>query len=584
MVLTEKSIIRIVAAGPLLFIPLIIFITLLLTIKIYNDTLQQAITTLEDDLITLEKRTIQIKVDGFADLITYRKSIVEDDLTARIKQRVENARQTAETIYEHYKETKSAQEIKNIIKTTLRPSQWNNGESYIWIIDHNGVLQLGPENITHLEGHSIIDFKDATGLEVIKKEIAICMKNGEGYLWDTFTKSGEGLNKQFQQIAYVKDFGHYDWYFGTAEFLGTAARKMDGELLKSISKIDHSINNSIFIVNNSGTVLLNNRVPERVGKNIYDNNDSETIETFHKTIDLLANQDSAYLTYSWENPKTQQTETKYTYVRTIDNSDWIIGNGFYESDIKEMVAKQTIAIYEVYYSKFKFLIFFSLFFLIIGLVVSYLLSQYLKHNFRRYQNKINKTTEELRKLNEGLEEKVQERTKELETMADELKILATTDSLTKVNNRYAIMNILATEINRSRRYNEPLSVLMFDADHFKEINDNYGHDVGDVVLFDLAKTVQKSLREIDIIGRYGGEEFLVLMPNTAIDDAQIRGERVRSAVEKHCFETVGTVAISLGLVQCNSDEDVDGLFRRLDQLMYRAKDAGRNQLYTGLKL
>jgi len=578
MVITEKSIIRFVAAGPLVFIPLIIFITLLLTVKIYNDTLKQAITTLEDDLITLEKRATQTKVDGFADLITYRRSIVEDDLTIRIKQRVKNAKQIAETIYEHYKTTKSAQEIQNIIKTTLRPSQWNNGESYIWIIDHNGVLQLGPENIQHLEGHSILDFKDATGLEVIKKEIAICKSGGEGYLLDTFTKPGEGLTKQFQQIAYVKDFGHFDWYFGTAEFLDTAAKKMDRELLKSISKIDRSINNPIFIVSNSGTVLLNNRVPERVGKSIYDNNDSETIETFYKTLNLLKTQDSAYLTYSWKNPKTQQTETKYTYVRTIENSDWIIGNGFYESDIKELVAKQTIAIYEVYYSKFKFLIFFSLFFIVGGLIISYVLSQFLKNNFLKYQKRIHKTTGDLQTLNEDLEDKVQERTKELEEMAEELKVLATTDSLTKVNNRYAIMNIMEIEISRAKRHKEPLSVLLFDVDHFKDINDNYGHDVGDVVLYQLAQSVKESLREIDIIGRYGGEEFIVLMPTTALQDAKKSAERIRVTVEKHCFETVGTVTISLGLAQWQEDEDVNALFKRLDKLMYGAKERGRNQL------
>jgi len=216
MVLTEKNIIRFVAAGPLIFIPLIIVITLLVTIKVYNDSLDKAIASLENDLIALEKRAIQSKVDSFADLIIYRRSIVEDDLTARLKQRVENAKRTAETIYEQYKESKSSEEIKNIIKTTLRPSQWNSGESYIWIVDHDGVLQLGPKNIHHLEGRSIINFKDATGLEVIKKEISICKHNGEGYLWDSFTKPGSGLDRQFQQIAFVKDFGHYNWYFGTA--------------------------------------------------------------------------------------------------------------------------------------------------------------------------------------------------------------------------------------------------------------------------------------------------------------------------------------------------------------------------------
>ena len=579
MELTEKNIIRFVAAGPLIFIPLIIIITLLVTIKIYNENLDLAISTLEQDLVALEKRALKSKVDSLADLIVYRKSIVEEDLTARIKQRVENAKRTAETIYEQYKESKSPLEIQNIIKTTLRPSKWNNGESYIWIIDHSGTLQLGPDNIIHLEGQSILNFKDSTGLEVIKKEISICQNSGEGYLKDTFTKPGEDLNKQYQQIAFVKDFGHYNWYFGTAEFVDTATHKIDIELLNSIGKINNSIDNTLFIVNNRGELLFSETLPESVGKSIFENNDTTTLNTFHNTLDLLKHKESTFVSYAWTNPATEQVDTKYTYARTVENSDWIIGSGFFKSTIKKMVAKQTIVIYEVYYSKFKFLIFFSLFFMVMGLVISYVLSQFLKNNFLKYQKKIYKTTEDLRRFNEELEGKVKERTHELEEMTRELEVLATTDSLTKVNNRYSIMNIMELEISRSNRYDEALSVILFDADNFKNVNDTYGHDVGDAVLSKLAHTVKETLREIDIIGRYGGEEFLVIMPNTEIDDAKISAERIRETIEKHCFDTVGTVTISLGLAQLHGGEDVDALFKRLDQLMYKAKETGRNQLH-----
>jgi len=357
---------------------------------------------------------------------------------------------------------------------------------------------------------------------------------------------------------------------------------MDRELLNSIGKIDHSVNNTVFIVNKEGKLLFSQTWPEHVGKSVYENRSNTTLDTFHQTMELLKHQESTFLAYSGINPKSKQEETKYTYVRTIENSKWIIGSTFNESSIKELVAKQTIVIYEVYYSKFKFLIFFSLFFMIGGLIISYVLSQFLKNNFLKYQKRIYKTTEDLKKLNEGLEDKVQERTKELEEMAEELKVLATTDSLTKVNNRYAIMNTMETEISRAKRYNEPLSVLLFDVDHFKNINDNYGHDIGDVVLYQLAQAVKESLRDIDIIGRYGGEEFLVLMPNTVIENAKNSAERIRMTIEKHCFQTVGTVTISLGLAQWQEGEDVNTLFKRLDKLMYRSKETGRNRLYTDL--
>jgi signal transduction histidine kinase len=269
MALNEKSILKIIATGPLVFIPLVIIITALLVINIYNDSLQKSIVKLETNLIQTKKKAIQSKVDSIADLIVYQKSIVKEDLTSRLKQRVENVINTAETIYQQYKDTKSPDEIKNIITTTLRTLQWNNSESYIWIVDYNGVLQLGPDNLRHLEGTSILYFKDASGHEIIKEEIALCKKDGEGYLWDSFSKPGKDLSEQFEQFAFVKALGHYDWYLGTAEFLDTAIKTRDDRLLKSIEKLGGTSSNYIFIINTKGDMLLNPSKPEIVGKNIF---------------------------------------------------------------------------------------------------------------------------------------------------------------------------------------------------------------------------------------------------------------------------------------------------------------------------
>jgi len=577
---SEKQILKIIVAGPLVFIPLLIIITVFLTLKTNNDTLLTAIDALEKEMVTLEKQTIKARVDSFAELITYRKSVVKEDLKERLKQRVNNAHDIAETIYQHYHTSKSPQEIKHIITTTLRPSQWNDGESYIWVVDNRGVLQLGPSNIAHLEGQSILDLKDATGKYVIQEEIKICRTLGEGYLEDTFVKPHNGLNRQFKQIAFVKDFGHYGWYFGTAEFLDTAATKRDKELLESISKLSTPRKHSLFVVTTKGEILYSQEAPLSQGKNVFDGTDKATLKTFRETIELLKHQKSTYITYSWENPDTSEIERKYTYVHTITDSDWVIGSGFYESTIKEMMAKQTVAMYDVYYSKFRYLIVMSLLFLAIGLLLSLFLSRYLKRHFSQYQSKILATTTELKQLNNALEEKVQERTQALKTLSKELEVLATTDSLTEINNRYAIMNILENEISRAARYKRPLSVIMFDADYFKEVNDTYGHDVGDQVLHELAQTVKERLRDIDYIGRYGGEEFLIIMPDTTAVEATRSAERIRTVIEKHCFEGIDTMTVSLGLTQWREGEDLNTLFKRLDQLMYKAKERGRNQLVT----
>ena len=114
----------------------------------------------------------------------------------------------------------------------------------------------------------------------------------------------------------------------------------------------------------------------------------------------------------------------------------------------------------------------------------------------------------------------------------EIYRLATLDSLTEIYNRAAMEKLINTEIDRSKRYGLPMSLLLLDLDHFKKVNDNYGHQVGDFTLKKFVEIVTKVLREHDILGRFGGEEFTVLLPDTDLVNAHIVAERVRDMVEK----------------------------------------------------
>lgn len=586
MALNEKSILKIIATGPLVFIPLVIIITALLVINIYNDSLQKSIVKLETNLIQTKKKAIQSKVDSIADLIVYQKSIVKEDLTSRLKQRVENVINTAETIYQQYKDTKSPDEIKNIITTTLRTLQWNNSESYIWIVDYNGVLQLGPDNLRHLEGTSILYFKDASGHEIIKEEIALCKKDGEGYLWDSFSKPGKDLSEQFEQFAFVKALGHYDWYLGTAEFLDTAIKTRDDRLLKSIEKLGGTSSNYIFIINTKGDMLLNPSKPEIVGKNIFKLNSPSSENVLHKMKDALQDKSQAFLSYVWINPETQQEETKYTYVHTIADSDWIIGSGFYSSSIKNMVAKQAVLMHEDYYSKFKYLIFISLIILIFGLILSYFLSQYLKNSFLTYRYKINKATKDLQKLNINLEEKIQDRTKALEEMTSELKILAYNDALTGLPNRVLLADRLEQAIEKAKRHNIGLALFFIDLDKFKEINDSFGHEVGDSVLKIVAKRLDSIIRQEDTLARLGGDEFTIIMEElTRPEDALLLAEKILEVLQEPIKIDSHTLYISCSIgisVYDKTIKDAHNFLKYADTAMYAAKEKGCNnfQFYS----
>lgn len=164
----------------------------------------------------------------------------------------------------------------------------------------------------------------------------------------------------------------------------------------------------------------------------------------------------------------------------------------------------------------------------------------------------------------------------------ELERLATTDSLTGVFNRRHLFTLAEQELNRALRYNSSFSVLVLDIDCFKQINDTYGHAVGDHALSVIAKTILNCLRTVDFFGRFGGEEFVAFLPETDIDAALLAAERIRENVEKTAISTPGKqifITISIGVAAYKlGDETVDAIVQRADQALYQAKHQGRNRV------
>lgn len=166
-----------------------------------------------------------------------------------------------------------------------------------------------------------------------------------------------------------------------------------------------------------------------------------------------------------------------------------------------------------------------------------------------------------------------------ETMLhQEVERIATIDSLTGIYNRRKFEELFTLESEQSRRFYYPLSMIMIDIDHFKSVNDTYGHNVGDEVLKQLVNIVQENIRIIDIFARWGGEEFLILSPNTNLDNIRTLAEKLRIAVEKAVFPTIGHVTISLGISTFGKEDSFSGLFKRVDHSLYYAKKHGRNQI------
>ncbi len=172
----------------------------------------------------------------------------------------------------------------------------------------------------------------------------------------------------------------------------------------------------------------------------------------------------------------------------------------------------------------------------------------------------------------------EELTESLKEKSDELERIATIDKLTGVYNRHKFEDILILEMERSRRFSQPLSLILIDIDHFKIVNDTYGHDVGDEVLKYLVKIVQDTIRQIDVFARWGGEEFLILSPSTDLENVQLLAEKLRFSVEHADFPKVSHVTISQGVAMFEEKDTFNDVFKRVDKGLYWAKKHGRNQV------
>jgi diguanylate cyclase (GGDEF)-like protein len=193
------------------------------------------------------------------------------------------------------------------------------------------------------------------------------------------------------------------------------------------------------------------------------------------------------------------------------------------------------------------------------LLVSYVI---LKYSYRRFTRKIDLFQQRLLQKNKTLTK------------------LSSVDHLTKASNRRKIEDILYSEYKILKRYGRNLSLILLDVDDFKHINDTYGHNIGDKVLRMLSKLIASSIRESDFFGRWGGEEFLIVVPNTGADNATLLADKLRRVIANHPFDALDGVTCSFGVAECGAEIPVKTSIKHADDALYQAKAEGKNRVVT----
>lgn len=192
--------------------------------------------------------------------------------------------------------------------------------------------------------------------------------------------------------------------------------------------------------------------------------------------------------------------------------------------------------------------------------------------------KANKTLSDANHILDEQQIRLNQQVEHLKISKSKIKEKSLIDELTQIPNRKSYNHKLDESFARYLKYQEPFCVAMFDLDNFKIINDTYGHHIGDVVLQKISQKVASTIRSSDFVFRVGGEEFVIILTNTTIEDAFLIAQRVRLEVERMNIIDGKTITVSVGVAQANKDDDAEILYRRVDQLMYQAKQSGKNMV------
>lgn len=537
-----------------------------------------------------QKNTLKQRVEEAVAYAHFQSKRVHSRLEAYLQSRTYEAWDVANHLYIKNKNTKSPEEIAQLIKDALRPIRFNQGRGYYFIVSFDGVEELYPTR-PELEGKNLINLQDIKGQFVIQNEISTVKEKGEGFVKGYWPNPQIPNDPGSLEYSFVKSFSPMNWLIGTGEFLDNVEQDMKNETLAWLAKIRYGNGSYIFADTYRGDALLMDGkiVTEKI--NVWDLEDPNGIKVIQEETRIAkSNEAGGFLSYSWKRENGTHPVPVISYVKAMQEWDWVIGSSIYMDDIENAILLQQKRLKTNVIKDIRLILFGFLFFLPVVTVVSVFISRAFKRELNVFVSFFSDTNQSFNKIDlsslhiqeffnlGSATNKMLQRWQQAE---QRLLLLSRTDPLTGLANRREMIDKINTETKRMKRTGDTFSFVLADIDHFKQINDNFGHDAGDATLKMVAQIFQHSARENDTIARWGGEEFLLLLPNTHLEGAATVAEKLQKRIEQEIFaynDLEIKITITCGVSSCKRGMDYKEAITVADSCLYTGKQEGRNTI------
>lgn len=566
-IVSEKNIAKVSFLYAIIIVGVMTFSTGALFIAKKINTLNKDLVKIEHEFIAQQEEELKKDVADLVSRIENRRLEMEEVLQQRLRQRVEEALVIAENIYETMHEGLSSENVASVIREAIRPIRFNEEQGYFFILTREGKVILYPTD-PQIEGTNFFTNDAGGGPDTVKEIIRVSQEEGGGFHRYDWTKPGDDSGKLYQKVSYVGLFEPFGWVIGTGEYLDNlehlAKSTISSILSASLKKdlIDYYFIYELHDINGGkdfATMLVNSNRPDLVGKKLSDDYKDAKGKQFRKEfLKGVRETGEAHVVYWYKKPNDSEPGRKLSYFKHYPVWNWVLARGVYLDRLDQIISARKGDLSEKVRNDIIILCIIFVAAVIIALIVAYYFSRGLQDIFNRYRNTQQEHLDKLEELNRALEKQSQ------------------TDVLTTIFNRRFFNVQLAKEAARSTRHRTPLSVLMFDIDHFKVVNDEHGHLAGDKVLQEISALVQDNIRQSDFLARWGGEEFALLTPGVGLKNAGKFAEKLRNLIEKNDFSIGQEITCSFGVSCYQASEETSTFIQRADQALYHAKNSGRN--------